>query len=119
MLQISHSVRPQALGAVRYAPVFVQPRRLGALSAEADQVDVTAKLNEILEQQKRDARFRAITFIIGVGGAIFAAVRLGVIAFPAVREKHAAWRAARRPIPATAPAPALEPALALGRRRRR
>jgi hypothetical protein len=118
MLQISQSVRPRALGAVRYVPVPFQPRHLGALSAEAQagQGDVATRLKEILEQQKRDARFRTIAFIIGVGGAVFAAVRLGIIAFPIVRERVAARRA--RFVPTPTVAPALAPAPALSRRRR-
>jgi hypothetical protein len=83
-------------------------------SAEAqiqtNQKAILTLLTEIQEKQARESRSRTIVVVIGAIGALFAAVRLGIIAFPMMQQRRMARRTASA---------VMEPVPALGRKRRR
>lgn len=85
-----------------------QGYQLGDGEAAGDPVTdpLIVRLDEILERQKAEESRRKWTLLFTVGGALFAFVRLGIIALPHIR-RHAAG--------SLGAAPSLNPA----RRRRR
>lgn len=62
--------------------------QLGDDAAAGDPVIV--KLDEIIERQKAEESRRKWTLLFTIGGALFAFVRLGIIAIPHIRRRAAA-----------------------------
>ena len=56
--------------------------------APAEEAEIKAQLAEIIERQRTEERNRKLAFVIGAGGALLAAIRLGVIFAPKVRRKR-------------------------------
>lgn len=54
-----------------------------------------ARTAEILQRQKDEEDRRKWTLLFTIGGALFAAVRLGIIAIPHLRKRHRSRRRSR------------------------
>ncbi len=63
---------------------------------------IEAATAEILRSQKEEESRRRWTLLLTIGGALFAAVRLGIIVLPAIRKRRSAAPGALQP--ATNPA---------------
>ena len=67
-------------------------------------VRIEAATAEILERQRRDADARKLTTLVAIASALFAAVRLGIIAVPAIRRRRAAGATMAAPAATSNPA---------------
>lgn len=61
---------------------------------------VLVRLNEIIERQKAEESRRKWTLLFTIGGALFAFVRLGIVALPTLRARRAATASASASNPA-------------------
>lgn len=67
------------------------------LTVDARLAQVNDQLVEVLRHQAEEESHRKWTLLFTIGGALFAAVRLGIIALPHVRRRHALGELAGNP----------------------